>query len=259
MTTETAEFDIETYLNSLPDGTIIIDVSYKNITYIPSLSRFYNLQHLYCNRNKLTSLPELNSSLQFLNCSYNHLTSMPEISHTSLTGLKCSYNKLTSLPKFNSSLKILDCSYNQLTSLPELNCNLKHIICNVNKLTSLPNLNDCLYEFDCSHNPLTEIPTLKYSLRHLTYYYTNIPYNLLKNQTFNYIQLNEQKINEINHNTVLIKHCKFTYMCVKYKQKFRDWLWIKVRLPKIEQKYHPDVLDGMLKDNDDIERVISTW
>lgn len=40
-------------------------------------------------------------------------------------------------------------------------------------------------------------------------------------------------------------------MCLKYKKQFRDWLWIKVRLPRIEQKYHPDNLLKLLELCDD--------
>jgi len=53
-------FDIETYLNSLNKcSTTEIDVLNKGLTYLPDLSRFYNLRKLNCASNKLTSLPPL--------------------------------------------------------------------------------------------------------------------------------------------------------------------------------------------------------
>ena len=49
------EFNIEIYLNSLPDDITIININNKNITYLPDLTRFKNLIELDCINNKLTS------------------------------------------------------------------------------------------------------------------------------------------------------------------------------------------------------------
>ena len=68
-------FNIEEYINSLPDDIEIIDVSNKSLTYLPSLKRFYKLKELYCYYNQLTSLPALNQSLQKISCYNNQLTS----------------------------------------------------------------------------------------------------------------------------------------------------------------------------------------
>ena len=40
------QFNIEQYINSLHDNTQIIDISFKQITYLPNLSRFKYLQKL---------------------------------------------------------------------------------------------------------------------------------------------------------------------------------------------------------------------
>ncbi len=40
----------------------------------------------------------------------------------------------------------------------------------------------------------------------------------------------------------ILHRFKHTYYCLKYKQKFRDWLWVRVRLPKIMHNYSPDSL-----------------
>ena len=93
------KFNIEDYLNSLPNNIETINVSYKGLTYLPSLKRFYKLKKLKCSDNQLTVLPELNPSLQ---------------------ELYCSKNKLTVLPELNPSLQELYCDNNQLTVLHEL-------------------------------------------------------------------------------------------------------------------------------------------
>jgi hypothetical protein len=68
-------FDIETYLQSLPEDTEEIVVSFKNLTYIPELTRFRNIKTLDCSNNQLTKLPALNETLTFLECSNNRLMS----------------------------------------------------------------------------------------------------------------------------------------------------------------------------------------
>ena len=75
MTTE-----IERYLNSLSEDISTLNISSKNITSLPDLTRFKNLKILYCSYNELTSLPTLPQNLQYLKCSYNKLTLLPTLS-----------------------------------------------------------------------------------------------------------------------------------------------------------------------------------
>jgi hypothetical protein len=168
-------FNIEEYLNSLPKNTETINVSNKNLTYIPSLKRFTNLKKLYCSNNQLTQLPELNSSLQYLFC-YN--------------------NQLTQLPELNSSLEILNCYNNEL------------------------------------------------------------PFKLIYKG-----QLTDTKRNELNCGIQILKSFKERYMLIKFKKHFRDWLWIKVRLPKIQIKFHPDNLKKMLSsiNDEELDETLNNW
>jgi len=51
---------------------------------------------------------------------------------------------------------------------------------------------------------------------------------------------------------------------LKYKKQFRHLLWVKVRLPKIQDKYHPDNLKellGNVSDDDEagFDKAIDTW
>lgn len=114
-------FNIESYLNSLPDDIKSIDVSEHNLNYLPSLSRFKNLEILYCSRNNLISLPPL-----------------PE----NLKRLFCNTNKLISLPPLPKKLEILYCFYNQLTSLPSLNEELEELYCENNPISEIINGNN---------------------------------------------------------------------------------------------------------------------
>ena len=230
-------FNIEEYINSLPDDIETIDISDKSLTYLPSLTRFHKLKKLYCPHNQLTSLPELNQSLQILWCSHNQLTSLPELNQ-SLQRLSCYDNQLTSLPALNPSLQELYCSHNQLILLPALNPSLQYLSCSNNQLTSLPALNQSLQELYCSNNLL---PIL-----------------------FDQGLLNEEQKNTINKAFQCIERFKMMFYCLKYKQRLRDWLWLKVRLPNIERLYHPNNLNKLLHagehmTEEELDQVICNW
>lgn len=175
---------IET-LNSLPDDVEYIDVSRKNLTVLPDLSRFYQLvefvcddnqltelpilpitlRRLRCNGNLLTQLPKLNPELILLDCYNNRLTDLPELMCSSLRWLNCSYNQLTELPELNPELVLLDCFDNQLESLPVLkHSSLRWLDCSNNHLKKLPELNERLYEIVCINNMLTDLPVLNNDL-----------------------------------------------------------------------------------------------
>ncbi len=101
---EEENFDIEKYINLLPDDINKINIRYKDITFIPNLSRFTCLEYLDCSNNKLTCLPNLPNSLIELSCCHNQLTCLTELPN-SLEYLYCNNNKLTYLSKLPECLK----------------------------------------------------------------------------------------------------------------------------------------------------------
>ena len=86
-------FNIETYLKSLPLDIKIINISSRNLTYLPDLSRFTKLIRLDCSYNYLIELPPLNHNLVDLVCYNNDLTELPPLNNT-LKYLNCRYNKI---------------------------------------------------------------------------------------------------------------------------------------------------------------------
>ncbi len=230
------KFNIEEYLDSLPEYISEIDVSYNRLTYLPDLSRFKNLQILDCSDNNLTSLPKLNEKLQILKC-YN--------------------NQIISLPELNENLEYLRCSNNNLSLLPKLNKNLQKLWCSINKLTLLPKLNENLNTLGCSFNNLIILPELNENLKMLFSSGNKLP---------NILNIDTTELTNIERNTInrFIK-CKYRIMCLKYKNHFRRWLWERVRLPKIEKQYLPnnllEILNNMKNENDEEEfiKVVETW
>ena len=218
MTTE-----IETYFNSLPEDILTIDITFKSLKSLPDLTRFKNLQVLYCYNNQLTMLPTLPQNLELLYCDTNQLTVLPTLPQK-LKILYCSDNQLTSLPTLPQNLKELNCSRNELTVLSALPQNLELLYCFNNQLTVLPTLPQKLKTLNCSNNPIYEIV------------YNN---SLIK------IKQNIQTLNNFRH--------------LYYSLKLRNWLWKKVLKHIIEKIYHPIYLIENLGDDDDLEAVLNNW
>ena len=41
--------------------------------------------------------------------------------------------------------------------------------------------------------------------------------------------------NELTNEEIILNNFRYLYYSLKFKKKFKDWLWIKVREPKIEK------------------------
>jgi len=175
----------------------------------------------------LTYLPQLNENLELLYCYNNQLSYLPPLNEK-LEELNCAFNKLTYLPRLNENLKELYCDHNNLTYLPRLNENLKELYCYNNKLTSLPELNNNLEILCCHDNPIFVI---------IYNYDTNIVKNRLK----------------------ILNNFRHLYYSLKYKKHFRDWLWIRVREPKIREKYHYKFLIENLHEDTDLDKLLDDW
>ena len=237
----------------LPSTTTIINLSRRGLTQLPDLSKFTNLRELDCGHNQLTSLPPLNTKLQVLDCGHNQLTSLPPL-NTNLHSLDCCKNQLTVLPRLNDNLTLLFCAYNQLTKLPILNDKLQVLYCHENRLPSLPILNYNLQSLVCYNNQLTILPPLHNGL-HTLYCVNNKLDYLMNDDTVRLIKIKNKKIHNFRH----------FYYSLKFKSKFRNWLWIKVREPKIRINYSPlklmDLLYTMQNENDEYEfdNLLNNW
>jgi hypothetical protein len=224
---------IEAYLNSLPSDIDKLNISFGEFTYIPDLSRFTKLRVLECSGNKLTELPSLPETLEQLDCSFNELTSLPPL-NKNLKLIFCFNNKLTTLPILNENLMVLSCGNNKLTIIPPLNKNLVQLYCINNNIVNFKLLNEKLKYFDYYGNPIRNI-------------------------------INSRNITIIKKQNHTLNNFKFLFYSLKYKNKFRYWLWERVRKPKIEKQYSPEMLNRILDnlensdDEDELHNKINNW
>lgn len=223
------------------------------------------LEVLNISVNKLDFLPSLNTNLINLNCSHNNIKILPTLNNN-LKELDCRCNQLNELPYFNLELQCLDCSHNQINCIPPLNKKIIQLFCYSNKLINLPSLSEELKLLNCSHNQLKSLPILHDKL-HLLFFDNN---NILCEIFYHFIGIPSDDVTSPDYKLYLLKLKKIInklnrfnslYYHLKYKNKFRDLLWCKVREPKIKLKYHPNYLIEKLNSHNetDVDKIIDEW
>jgi Leucine-rich repeat (LRR) protein len=227
-------FNIEEYINSLPDDIEVIDIGYHNLTYIPDLSRFKKLNYLDCSYNNLVYLPNLPNNLTHLNCCNNKLVILPNLPN-SLIELYCGYNQLIKLPNLPNSLKQLYSNYNKLTYLPNLPNSLIDLSCNNNQLIYLPNLPNSLIALNCNNTIINEIINVKKK---------------------HYFYKNEQ--NKFNNKLYIYNKFRELYFALKFKKQFYK-LYERI----VIKRYHPSNLIKLLEnvgdDEEKIDLLLESW
>ena len=108
-------FNMQEYLDTLLDDIIELDVSNKNLSELPDISRFTKLQKLSCYNNQITQLDNLPNSLEELYCDNNQITQLDNLPN-SLQRLFCTNNQITQLDNLPNLLQTLFCYNNELPS-----------------------------------------------------------------------------------------------------------------------------------------------
>ena len=139
-----------------------LDFSNKEITELPSLTKYKNLTRLICNNNKLKKLPELPENLKYLDIRNNNIEFLPSRLPKKLRSLNCENNNIKRIPdELPPSLKILICNYNPIIRFPPLNnTRLVRFECMNNNINYLYNLPSCILVLNFWGNQLYEDPFL---------------------------------------------------------------------------------------------------
>ncbi len=222
------DFDIQSYLDNLPDDVLVINLEKRKLNNIPSLVRFTKLVELNCKNNKLKFLPELPKSLQVLNCAHNVITLLSDLPD-GLKELDCAFNSIEKIARLPNDLTKFICNDNLLTSLPNLPANLSMLNCSFNKLLCLPILPKKLLHLYCSSNELEFLPVIPDSC-------TDIRYSL--NPFVSEVGYNKS-IKTLNEKFKPIHNFKHMYFSFKFGPKVKLWFWCKIKKPYLIKKYNP--------------------
>lgn len=246
-------------LDALPDNTEKIKLTIYNYNLNDSydITRFYNLVKLECANLGLKSIPALPNLIR-LYCHDNQLSTIPFLPKLEI--LYCCNNEIINLPLL-PNLKNLFCSHNLLTNIPQFS-KLKELLCDYNRLTILPPFPNLLF-LECSGNNLTFISHYPKLLVLKCYENQITVISLLPRLLQLSLGCRDNPIYNIIGNNVGLLNIwnkfRHVYYSIKYKNKFMNWLWDKVRRPKIEQMYHPDNLLKLIDGNENWEEEIETW
>lgn len=188
-----------------------------------------------------------------------NLTYIPDLSRfTNLCDLKCEHNNLTALPALPQSLGKLFCYYNKITVLPPLPPNMWYLDFDHNLVTNIPQpLPTNLEKLYCRNNLLTFLPNLHAKIRIRRFFYDENPVEeVYRSETVQW------PMDYLHIKIRIINRFRYIYYSTKFKQRFRDWLWVRIREPKIRDKYSPNNLVERIsgiEDEDQFHNALDSW
>jgi len=107
----------------------------------------------------------------------------------------------------------------------------------------LPDLPSTLKRLECLNNPF------------LDFY--------IKRENYTYIIMGEYIV-EFRKQIKIVNKFKELFYALKYKKQFLDLLWVRIREPKIRNKYHPNNLITLLEGKeestlDELDELLEKW
>jgi len=94
---------------------------------------------------------------------------------------------------------------------------------------------------------------LNENLQIIDYYYNPI-YEIINGDDIEY-----NDIDKIKQKTQILNNFRYLYYCLKFKKRFRDLLWAKIREPKIRKKYSHSYLVENLHEDTDLDELLNNW
>jgi hypothetical protein len=152
-----------------------------------------------------------------------------------------------------------------LKELPILNENLEDLNCVNNQLYILPLIHTKLRNIVFSKNPIYNVLFANNNNSHHHQYFYAMNANGELDQMANYVNYINENVNQtflLREKIQTLYHFRSLFYTLKYKDRFRDFLWDKIRRPKIEAKYHPSNLQKLideLNEEDDLTELLESW
>jgi hypothetical protein len=286
-------YEVDNYLARLPEDTTNIDLSRRHLSRFPSLARFTHLQTLNLSINPLVELPHLPRGIRNISLSDVVFESLPVLPSSvinlrivscpnltqliaplpaSLVSLHIEESGLESLPPLPPFLENLNVRGTRLARLPQLPSTLKRIVADHCRIQSVPRLPLLVFRVDFSYNPLWHMVNapshlinpgglLRWVIKETPLF--EILYNPLQDSTpFELDEIGEKgDVYKCLHRLKILNRFRDLFYALKFKRRFRYWLWVRVRLPRIERANHPALLQEVLAAAGDepIERVIEVF
>jgi hypothetical protein len=135
---------------------------------------------------------------------------------------------------------------------------MRQLNCIYNNITALPVFNDSLESIIFSNNPIyTTLYGGNITLHHHRHAYMQDIMDMYEYQEV--IAENITSISDLSGKVKKLHNFRFLFYSLKYKSGLRNFLWDKIRRPKIEAKYHPDNLQKLLENMSDHDDVSELW
>jgi Leucine-rich repeat (LRR) protein len=128
----------------------------NDLTEIPDLDKFVNLEVIDVSHNKLTKINKLPSALIELNCASNLITELDMTYLKNLERIDCSGNNIIEINEF-TKLKVLNCNNNKLNKITGMQ-QLEVLKCSTNELTKINSFPNLKY-LDCRENKVQQVKT----------------------------------------------------------------------------------------------------
>ena len=257
---------IQKYLDTLPECMEEITISFMdyddNNKNRIDLSRFVGLNKFSCIGCNLTTLPILPDSVSELDCSSNKITEIIQLPNN-LTLIRCFGNAIERINVLPPRIRFVNCMYNNLTTLPIFPDSMEELYCSHNHITELGRLTE---------NNVSSVQSFPPQLQYINCAYNDIQILPEIPSTVIYFQCNNNPIYQViktsNTNTKIIDNAniihkfRFTYYIIKFKSKFKKWLWEYVREPRIRNIFSPEnifsKLSALSSNNDnDIDSLLT--
>jgi hypothetical protein len=71
--------------------------------------------------------------------------------------------------------------------------------------------------------------------------------------------INSSVIDIIKRKIRVLNQFRYLYYSLKFKTRLRDLLWVKIREPKIRERYSHDYLIANLHEETDLDELLNNW
>ena len=224
-------------IDGLPETLEVLDCSNNLIETINDLPK--SLTRFVCKNNTITHISYLPKKLEWIDCSNNPLGTLPRIGNYART-LIIENTNISTIPK--SKITTLNCKNCPIVD-SRLAKTLTHLVTDTDHMNKIRYLPPKLLLMGCTIREIVRFPLIPDSVIFLRILHAD---DYDPQQCIYEIEQHED-IDVLRSKTQIHERFVHLYYSLKYKCKFRNWLWDRVRRPKIERECHPDIIRDIIE------------